>query len=162
MSSTNFTVLLWIAALSSGLMAGVYFAFSTFIMRAFGSINAAHAITAMNAINKVILRSLFMPLFFGSSLVSAALIVAAITHWQEAHAGLALTAGMVYFIGMFVCTAAFNVPLNNVLAKTGPASDKADQLWSHYLRTWTRWNHLRTLSSLVTCALSIWLLNMQS
>jgi uncharacterized membrane protein len=37
------TFLLRAAALSSGLIAGVYFAFSTFIMQAFGRIDAAHA-----------------------------------------------------------------------------------------------------------------------
>ena len=52
----------------------------------------------------------------------------------EAGAGLALIAGMVYFVGMFVCTVVFNVPLNNALARLGPDSDKAQQIWSHYLK----------------------------
>ena len=75
------TFLLWAAALSSGLIAGVYFAFSTFIMQAFGRIDAAKAIAAMNAINETILRSLFMPLFFASSIISVLLIIVAIMHW---------------------------------------------------------------------------------
>ncbi|MGB5582763.1 MAG: hypothetical protein WBO93_04065, partial [Gammaproteobacteria bacterium] len=65
MSSQLITALLWTAALSSGLMAGVYFAFSVFIMKAFDTIDARQSITAMNAINEIILRSLFMPVFFG-------------------------------------------------------------------------------------------------
>jgi uncharacterized membrane protein len=158
MSSLLITVLLWAVALSSGLMAGVYFAFSGFIMKALDDIETAQAITAMNAINRVILRSSFMPVFFGSSIISLLLIVAAFVYWDEAGAGLALIAGMVYFVGMFVCTAVFNVPLNNTLARTRVTSDNAQQDWSHYLNNWTKWNHLRTVSSLVTCVLCIWLL----
>jgi uncharacterized membrane protein len=161
MSSTLTTVLLWTAALSSGLMAGVYFAFSGFIMKAFDKIETAQSVAAMNSINEVILRSLFMPVFFGSPIISLLLVVVAFVYWGEAGAGLALIAGVVYFAGMFICTVVFNVPLNNVLARLGPDSDNAQQIWSHYLRTWTKWNHLRTVSSLVTCALCIWLLTDQ-
>jgi uncharacterized membrane protein len=160
MSSSIVTALLWTTALSSGLITGVYFAFSVFIMQAFGKINTTQSITAMNAINKTILRSLFMPLFFGSSIISLCLIIAAIVHWGEAGSKLTLIAGAVYFIGMFICTAVFNVPLNNVLARTDPNGDNAQQVWSHYLSNWTKWNHLRTVSSLVTCVLCIWLLSM--
>ena len=158
MSSLLITVLLWAVALSSGLMAGVYFAFSGFIMKALDDIETAQAITAMNAINRVILRSSFMPVFFGSSIISLFLVVAAFVYWDEAGAGLTLIAGMVYFVGMFVCTAVFNVPLNNTLARTGVTSDNAQQDWTYYLNNWTKWNHLRTVSSLVTCVLCIWLL----
>jgi len=159
MSSSIVTVLLWAAALSSGLIAGVYFAFSGFIMRAFDKIDTAQSIAAMNAINETILRSLFMPLFFGSSLISVLLILAALALWGEAGTVLILIAGAVYFVGMFVCTVLFNVPLNNTLARTDPNSADAHQIWSRYLETWTNWNHLRTVSSLVTCVLCIWVLS---
>jgi len=158
LTSMIVTTLLWTAALGSGLMAGVYFAFSTFIMRAFGTIEPAQAVAAMNAINTTILRSLFMPLFFGSSFVSLLLMIAGVVRWGEAGAGWVLLAGAIYLLGMFVCTAQFNVPLNNALAALEPNSAAASQLWSQYLRTWTNWNHLRTVSSLVTCIICVWLL----
>lgn len=161
MSSSLVTSLLWIAALGSGLMAGVYFAFSGFIMKAFGKIELAQSIAAMNAINETILRSSFMPVFFGSSIISVLLIIVAFAQWGEAGSGLTLIAGVVYFVGMFMCTVIFNVPLNNLLAGLNKDSVNAQEVWSHYLKTWTKWNHLRTVSSLVTCALSIWLLSAQ-
>jgi uncharacterized membrane protein len=40
--SSFVTILLWFAAIGCGVMAGVYFAFSTFIMTAFGRIDPAH------------------------------------------------------------------------------------------------------------------------
>jgi uncharacterized membrane protein len=161
MSTTFFTVLLWTAAIGSGLMAGVYFAFSGFTMKSFGSQKTAQSIAAMNSINETILRSWFMPLFFGSTIVSVLLVLVSIANWGEAGSGLGLIAGIVYFIGMFVSTVLFNVPLNNSLSRQDPDSANAGQVWSHYLSNWTRWNHLRTVSSLVTFELSIWLLNNQ-
>ncbi len=67
--------LLWFSALGCGLMAGVYFAFSTFIMTALGRLDQAAGIAAMNAINVDIVRSLFMPLFLGTTVAGAALVV---------------------------------------------------------------------------------------
>ncbi len=111
MSSVIVTALLWAAALSSGLIAGIYFAFSAFIMRAFEKLETSQSVAAMNAINDTILRSWFMPLFFGSTLVSVILIVIALVHWGDAGSGLILGAGAVYCVGMFVCTVVFNVPV---------------------------------------------------
>ena len=158
MTSSLITALLWTAALGSGLIAGIYFAFSVFIMQAFGKIDASQSIAAMNSINETILRSLFMPLFFGSSIISVLLVIVAFANWGEAGAELTLIAGAVYFAGMFVCTVVFNAPLNNSLVRLDSKSDDASQIWSRYLVTWTRWNHLRTVSSLVSCILCIWLL----
>ena len=161
MPSIIVTALLWTAALSSGLIAGIYFAFSVFIMKAFGKIETSQSVAAMNAINETILRSFFMPLFFGSTMISVILTVVALVHWGEAGSGLTLIAGTIYFVGMFVCTVVFNVPLNNVLAGLKEDSANDGEVWLHYLKVWTRWNHLRTVSSLVTCGLSIWLLSAQ-
>jgi uncharacterized membrane protein len=152
-------ILLWTAALSSGLIAGVYFTFSAFVMRAFGNIEASHSIAAMNAINKTILRSAFMPLFFGSTIISVLLMISAFFHWGAAGAEFMLMAGAIYFVSMFICTVLFNVPLNNSLAALEPDSANANQIWSRYLKTWTHWNHLRTLGSITTCILCVWILS---
>jgi uncharacterized membrane protein len=56
MSSPLVTVLLWTAALSSGLIAGVYFTFSGFIMQSFSTIEEKHSVVAMNAITTTILK----------------------------------------------------------------------------------------------------------
>lgn len=158
MSPSIIVTLLWSTAISSALMAGVYFAFSGFIMKSFDSIETRQAITAMNSINKIILRSWFMPIFFGSSIISLMLSIVAIIYWDESGAELTLLTGMIYFVGMFICTIIFNVPLNNSLARLDPDSDNAQHIWIHYLNNWTKWNHVRTVSSLATCTLSIWLL----
>lgn len=148
-------LLLTIAAIGAGLMAGVYFAFSGFIMRSLDRLDTTDAVDAMNAINDVIQRSWFMPLFFGTSLLYLLLAVLALFNWSDPNASLALIAGLTYVGGMFLCTVFFNVPLNNRLAKATEGSIDKVQLWSHYYKYWTRWNHLRTASSLIACLLTI-------
>ncbi len=149
---------LYIAALGAGLMAGVYFAFSAFIMRSFDRLGAVAASDAMNAINDVILRSGFMILFWVSTGLYAALALVALFDASTAGRGWLIAAGLLYVIGMFVCTVAFNVPLNNRLAAAAADDQAKLEAWPHYLQRWTRWNHLRALCSLASCAISIsWL-----
>jgi uncharacterized membrane protein len=148
-------ILLWFSAIGCGLLAGLYFAFSSFVMSALGRVDRASGITAMNAINVDIVRSLFMPLFFGTTLVSAILAVLAVFRLGEPGAVAMLAGGVVYVVGMFVVTMSFNVPLNNALAAADPASADAAPLWARYLKDWTFWNHVRTVASTAASALFI-------
>jgi uncharacterized membrane protein len=147
--------LLWFSAIGCGLLAGLYFAFSTFIMTALGRIDQAAGISAMNAINVDILRSLFLPLFLATTLSSAALAGLAIFRWSEAGAVAMLVGGVLYVLGMFVVTMVFNVPLNDALAASDPNSAAAATLWTRYLSDWTFWNHVRTITSTGAFALFI-------
>lgn len=147
--------MLWIMALSCGLMAGLYFAFSTFLMRALGRIEPGAGIAAMNAIDVDIQRSLFMPVFVGSPLIAIVLAGFAARDLSAPYSLPALVGGAIYVVGMVVVTMARNVPLNNALARVDPTSAEGAAFWARYLGEWTRWNHLRTLSSLAGCALYI-------
>jgi uncharacterized membrane protein len=147
--------LLWFAAIGCGLLAGLYFAFSTFIMTALGRIGQAAGIAAMNAINVAIVQSLFMPIFLATTVASAALAVIAVLRWGESGAVAMAAGGVLYVLGMFVVTVFFNVPLNNALGAADPASREAASLWARYLTDWTLWNHVRTVSSTAACALFI-------
>jgi uncharacterized membrane protein len=147
--------LLWFVAIGCGLIAGLYFAFSTFVMTALGRIGQAQGIAAMNAINVEIVKSLFMPFFLGTTLISAVLAVMAVFRWGEPGATAMLAGGLIYVAGMFVVTMVFNVPLNDRLAAVDPSSTEAASLWARYLKDWTLWNHLRTIASTAACALFI-------
>jgi uncharacterized membrane protein len=147
--------LLWFSAIGCGLLAGLYFAFSTFIMTALGRIDQAAGIAAMNAINVEIVGSLFMPFFLATTLSSAALAGLAILRWGEAGAVAMLVGGVLYVLGMCVVTMVFNVPLNDALAAVDPKSAAAATLWTRYLSDWTFWNHVRTVASTAASALFI-------
>ena len=147
--------LLWFSAIGCGLMAGVYFAFSAFIMTSLARIAPAAGIAAMNAINVEIVRSLFMPLFMGTTLAAALLAGRAVFRWSEPGSAVLLAGGVLYVAGMFIVTAAFNVPLNDALAAVDPSSAEGTALWTTYLRDWTLWNHVRTLASLTASLLFV-------
>jgi uncharacterized membrane protein len=144
--------LLWFSAIGCGLIAGLYFAFSTFVMTALGRIDQAAGISAMNAINTTIVQSLFLPLFLATTLASLLLAVLSFFRWGELGAFVIIAGGLLYVVGMFVVTMVFNVPLNNALAAVDPASSEAGSLWARYLSDWTWWNHVRTISSTLACA----------
>jgi uncharacterized membrane protein len=149
------TGLLWFSAVGCGLLAGVYFAFSAFVMTALSRIDQAAGISAMNAISVEIVRSLFMPLFVGTTLTAAASAVLALFRWATPGSTAMLAGGVIYVLGMFVVTAVFNVPLNDALAAVDPSGAEGRSLWVHYLKNWTLWNHVRTVASTAACALFI-------
>ena len=140
--------LTFLAALGSGLIAGLFFAFSTSVMRALGSLPAAQGIAAMKAINVSILNLWFGLAFFGTAVVCAAVLILAALSRQTAGADWLIVGALLYLIGSLGVTMALNVPLNNALAATDPTSDQAETVWAGYLNDWTRWNHVRALASL--------------
>ncbi|MBM7113686.1 DUF1772 domain-containing protein [Archangium primigenium] len=147
--------LLWFSALGNGLLAGLYFAFSAFIMTSLARLDRAAGISAMNAINVEIVRSLFMPVFLGTTVAGAVLAGLALMRWGEPGALPMLLGGLLQVLGMFAVTVAFNVPLNNALAAVAPTSAEGATLWARYLEDWTRWNHVRTLACTGATALHI-------
>jgi uncharacterized membrane protein len=155
MTQTISTGLLWFSAVGCGLIGGLYFAFSAFIMTSLGRIDRAAGIAAMNAINVDITRSLFMPVFLLTTLSAAALVVLAVVRFAEPGAVAMLAGGIVYVLGMFVVTMTFNVPLNNALAAVDPTGAEAAGTWARYHRDWTLWNHLRTVASTAAAVLFI-------
>jgi uncharacterized membrane protein len=145
--------LLWFSAIGCGLLAGIYFAFSTFVMTALGRVGPVQGIAAMNAINVEIVKSLFMPFFLGTTLTSAALVFIAFLRWNEGGAAAMLAGGVIYVLGMFAVTVVLNVPLNDALAAVDPSSAEGAALWARYLKDWTFWNHVRTIASLAATVL---------
>lgn len=139
-----------VLALGCALMGGVYFTFSTFVMDSLAALPKPEGITAMQSINDVILRSPFMPMFFGTSLASLVMVVWGVGRWGDAGCLALVVGGVVYFVGHFLFTAAFNVPLNDALAAVDPSTPEAATVWADYLVRWTRWNHVRMVACLVS------------
>ena len=144
--------LLLIAALGSGLIAGVFFAFSSFVMGALGRLPAPQGIAAMQSINIVVINPVFMVVFLGTALLAAYLAFWAGTHWSDPRALWAMIGALVYIVGSVGVTMAFNVPLNNALATISPSGPEAASDWKAYSATWTLWNSVRGFASLGTAA----------
>lgn len=142
-----------VAALGSGLIAGLFFAFSTFIMTALADRPPAEGMAAMVSINRVILRSLFMLVFFGTALLALGLAIYALINRTPASPWL-IAGAAAYLLGSIGVTIVWNVPLNNAIDRADPAADN-QALWAHYVARWTAWNHIRTVASLGASALFI-------
>jgi uncharacterized membrane protein len=153
-----FFILTFVSAIASALVAGIFFAFSTFIMAALGRIPAEQGIAAMQSINVTVINPLFMLAFMGTGVLCLMLIAGAYVRWDETGGKLILLASLIYLIGCIGVTMGFNVPLNNALAALQPATSEAAALWTRYLQEWTFWNHVRTIAPIVSAALFIWAL----
>ncbi len=148
MDSFYFEILILLAAIGSGLVAGIFFAFSTFVMSALGRLAPEQGIAAMQTINITVINPWFLGVFMGTALGSVVLAVAGCLNWGEAGALYLVLGGVLYFVGCFLVTVVFNVPLNNALAEVDPASEEGASVWTGYLSTWTMWNHVRTAAPL--------------
>lgn len=137
------------ATITTGLIAGLFFTYANSIMPALRQTGDATYVTTMQRINMVILNPLFLLLFTGGLVASAA---AAVVTWQaDDRAPLPwLVAGVVLYGAMFAITQAVNVPLNNELDRAGDAEDdpaRAADLRRRFESTWVPWNHVRAIAS---------------
>jgi uncharacterized membrane protein len=144
--------LTFLAALGSGLIGGVFFAFSSFVMKALGRVPPAHGISAMQSINVVVINPIFFAAFFGTALLCILLAIAAIAGWPAPGACYLLAGSLLYLVGTILVTMICNVPLNNRLASVKADSAAGKSVWTEYLSSWTNWNHVRTAASLAASA----------
>ena len=140
--------LTFVTALGCGVVAGVFFAFSAFVMRALAQLPARQGIAAMQANNVAAVTPAFMVALFGTALACGALIVSSLLVWGEEFAGYLLVGGALYLLGVIGPTGVYHVPRNEALAEIEPSSVGAEDHWSRYLRGWTTWNHLRFAAAL--------------
>jgi uncharacterized membrane protein len=136
------------SAVGSGLIAGSFFAFSTFVMGALGKLPPPQGIAAMQSINVVVINPWFMTTFVGTAVLCVAVAIASLVRWHDPGAAYLLAGAILYVGGTFLVTMVFNVPRNDALAKLTPSSAEAGTLWVAYLSTWTAWNHVRTAAAL--------------
>ena len=141
------TLLPVLLAVGAGIVGGVFFAFSTFVMKALAQLPADQGVAAMQRINIVVMNPIFLGLFVGTALVGVIAAVGAVLAWGSLRSGLLLAAGVLYLVGSFGVTAAFNVPRNERLARLQAESSEAKAYWPVYVREWLFWNHVRTVAS---------------
>jgi len=141
-------------AVGGALMAGTFFAFSTFVMPALNRLDPSRAIEAMQHINITVMNPLTMGVFFGTAITALALLVFSfVAPIGTTDRSMLIAASLLYILGTFVLTAAGNVPLNDRLAKQDPDDADAPLVWERYQRPWTRLNQVRTVAPLATVLL---------
>ena len=147
-------LLVCLAALGSGIVGGIFYGFSSFVMRALAQVAPEQGIAAMNAINRTVITPSFMGVFMGSTLLCLAVLAAAFMAWPPGVGRMLLVgAALLYLAGCFGLTVAVNQPMNLRLAGLSPG--EAMQYWPRYVPTWTSWNSMRTAASLAAACLFV-------
>lgn len=156
MTTSPYLIACAATAVSSAAVGGLFYAFSTFVMKGLDRTEPTDAITAMRGINaEAQANAAFLVLFVGSTLLALAVGAIALFRLSQPGTGYVL-AGAGLGLVAFVVTMAFNVPLNDRLAAVDPSGlSAADALreWQAYLTPWTAWNHVRTVAPLLGAAL---------
>ncbi|SCE81231.1 Uncharacterized membrane protein [Micromonospora coriariae] len=153
------TLAAWSAAVTlavTGLIAGVYYAFSVSVMPGLNATDAGTAIRAMTSINQKIQNPLFFVTFFGPIIAAAITGVLLLILGHRPAALLFFLAGAAYLVGAFIPTVALNVPMNDALDATGVPTDPAEaaRIWADYTSRWTWWNTVRAGASVVSLLLA--------
>ncbi|HEY3016844.1 MAG TPA: anthrone oxygenase family protein [Nocardioides sp.] len=143
------TIAVGLAALGCGLNAGVFYAFSTFVMDGLRRASDSAGLAAMQGINESAPRAPFMILFLGTVGLCVAAMVARPT--VPVFVGSAL-----YLVGVIGVTAAANIPLNNQLVPLDPTAADSVAVWRHFLSSWLPWNHVRTAAGALAAAAFTW------
>jgi uncharacterized membrane protein len=147
------------ATVTTGLMAGLFFAFTTSVMPGLAAGDDRTFVGAMRRINIAILNGWFALAFAGSAVLT---LVAALLHLGDPELPW-LVAAFVAYGATLAITFAVHVPLNEALNK---ALDKADEdsaaalgaARERFERRWVRWNVARMLVNLVAFGLLTWAL----
>ncbi|HVG38357.1 MAG TPA: hypothetical protein VM870_03655, partial [Pyrinomonadaceae bacterium] len=82
------------AALGCGLIAGIFFAFSSFVMSALARLPSAQGMAAMQAINITVINPLFMTAFLGTGAACVVLAASALLNWRQPGAGYLLAGSL--------------------------------------------------------------------
>jgi uncharacterized membrane protein len=152
MTNKLLLILALLSALGCGLIGGVFFAFSTFVMKALANLPPGQGIAAMKSINVTVLNALFLGVFLGTALGCVILTVSSLLTWQKPGAAFLLAGSALYLLGTVLVTIVCNVPRNEALAVLDPASAESARLWTQYVASWTAWNHVRTVAALAASA----------
>src|SRR5262249_62321936 len=89
----------------------------------------------------------------GTGVACAVLVIGAFVEWGEPYAVYLLLGGLVYLAGVVVVPFAYHVPRNDALVAVDPSDATAASHWTRYARTWTAWNHVRTIAPLASATL---------
>lgn len=152
-------VVLLVATVATGLMAGVFWIYSNAVMPGLADVDDRTFVGAFQAIDRAIINPVFMAVFAAPVLLTGAASVLLLT--SDEQAGLPwVAAAFVLSLVVVVCTGAVNVPMNDALKAEGDPDviDAAAARGRFDERRWVRWNHLRALASTVSCTCLAWAL----
>jgi len=153
----NTTVLI-IATLFSGLMAGLFYAWSISVTPGLAKINDVSYLQAFQSMNRAILNPLFFIVFFGLVVLLPILSYVSFQNSISNQFWYVVLATILYFVGIMGVTIGGNVPLNNALEALQIESmtpEQMNEFRKGFERKWNRLNLIRTICSSLTFLLLV-------
>jgi uncharacterized membrane protein len=152
------TILLIVAIVSTGLMAGIFFTWTNAVKPGIGTLDDINYMKAFQAMNRVILNPLFYMAF-----ILPVLTISISTYMNFGSPKLyvfelLLISTIMYCMGVFLVTIVGNIPLNELLENTdlekisltelGDLREKIENKWNSF-------NLIRTISSFISFLLLV-------
>lgn len=150
--STALSTTTFLGVLGAGIVGGVFYAFSSFVMPGLQRLPDAQGVAAMQEINVTAEHPAFMVAFMGTTVLCLYLGVRGIVGWGDTRATLLVAGSALFLVGSFLLTVVHNVPLNNELADVQPHAANAAAHWQEYLDKWNWANHVRGAASVGAAA----------
>lgn len=150
MTSTIFLNVCVVAAVFTGLIAGIFLAFSDFIMKALKEATPAGGMEAMQVINRKVYGSLFLNLLFANTVLVIAIASNTLIFGRGPATVWIVAGAAIYIVGVMLVTVICNVPMNKQLDALDFNAEDGIAYWRGYQVRWTWWNHLRALASVVS------------
>lgn len=152
------TIILAIAILFTGLMAGIFFTWSNAVKPGIGKLSDIEYLTALQSMNRVILNNTFKLVFIGAVIAVALVPIFYFNLYPKNIFWLFISALIIYWVGAFGVTIFGNIPLNEILDKSNLESMTLSEIKALRISIEAKWNNLnliRSVSSFITFVLLI-------
>lgn len=150
------TVILALAILFTGLMAGIFFTWSNAVKPGIGKLSDLEYLKALQSMNRVILNNTFKIIFGGAIITTALLPAFYFNLYPNNVFWIFVLILFIYWIGAFGVTVLGNIPLNELLDKTSLDSislEEGKTLRTNIELKWNNLNLIRSISSGVSFVL---------
>lgn len=147
------TIILALAILLTGLMAGIFFTWSNAVKPGIGKLSDIEYLTALQSMNRVILNNAFKIIFLGAIIAVALVPVFYFNLYPKNIFWLFVFTLVIYWIGVFGVTVSGNIPLNEILDKTNLESITSEEIKTLRKSIEVKWNNfnlIRCISSAIT------------
>ena len=152
------TILLVIAAITTGLMAGLFSAWSYAVSPGLARVQDMEFIASMQAMNRAILNPVFLLCFLGTALLLPLDVYLQYRSSLPARFWLLLSAAVLYIVGVIGVTMGGNVPLNEALDAfrlDAASPEEIARQRAAFEGPWNKLNALRTWASVLAFLLTV-------
>jgi uncharacterized membrane protein len=139
------------ATLTTGLVAGVFYAYAVSVNLGLAAQPDAAYVAAMQAINEKIQNPLFFLSFFGAVLFLLAALAVHLPRPRSGRFWLIALASVLFVGGGFLLTVVVNVPMNQELARVvaDASAGELGRARAAYEGPWNFWNGVRMVFSIL-------------